>query len=210
MCSLLSVLLVSVSAHNNEANASGYALQIGLASIQNSVNEVHDDLLEPKFRIIERTAHSELLQPRILELHARDLKESPVDGNTTSGFGYRVHPILGSVKKHNGVDFGGDYGTPVVAASAGVVIKRGWVKGYGKVVYLNHGNGLQTRYAHLQRFSVTLGEKVFAGQRVGEVGSSGRATGPHLHFEARINGRPTNPKRLMTKAKKDQASDKTL
>lgn len=204
------VALSALGFSTNAANASTVALHIGLSSIQHSSNRVHSDLLVPTFKIIEHTSHSELMQPRIMETHSKDLKESPVDGNTTSGFGLRVHPILGSVKKHNGIDFGGDYGTPVVAASAGVVIKRRWVKGYGKVVYVNHGDGLQTRYAHLQRFNVKLGEKVYAGQRVGEVGSSGRATGPHLHFEARMHGRPTNPKRLLAKAKKNAQDSSKL
>lgn len=119
----------------------------------------------------------------------------PVDGVKTSGFGPRHHPILKQVRNHNGVDWAAPTGTPVRAASAGKVSRAGDGGGYGNVVYIEHAGGMETRYAHLNAFAKGLrrGSAVVAGQVIGFVGTTGRSTGPHLHFELRVNGRPVNP-----------------
>lgn len=111
----------------------------------------------------------------------------------TSRFGFRTHPIFGTRRLHAGVDFRGATGTPVLAAAAGTVVFAGPRSGYGNAVIIDHGGALATLYAHQNRLSVATGAKVAAGQAVGTVGSTGFSTGPHLHFEARLNGTPVDP-----------------
>lgn len=111
----------------------------------------------------------------------------------SSGFGYRRHPISGKTKMHNGVDMAGPTGTPIYATGIGTVIHAGWSSGYGKTIKIRHSNGIETLYAHLNRIRVKKGERVKLGQRIGDMGSTGRSTGPHLHYEVRVNGSPKNP-----------------
>ena len=117
----------------------------------------------------------------------------PVNGAVTSGFGYRTHPVLGTQRLHAGVDFGAPSGTPIVAAAAGTVVSAGWQGGYGNAVIIDHGGGEATLYGHQSRLAVSSGASVRRGQIIGYVGSTGMSTGPHLHFELRINGVPTDP-----------------
>ena len=119
----------------------------------------------------------------------------PVDGVKTSGFGPRHHPILKQVRNHNGVDWAAPTGTPILAVAAGRVTRAGDGGGYGNVVYLDHGNGVETRYAHMNAFAKGLkkGKQVAAGDVIGFVGTTGRSTGPHLHFELRSDGQPLDP-----------------
>jgi len=117
----------------------------------------------------------------------------PVNGPITSPYGYRVHPISGDVRLHTGVDFGVGYGTPIRASDSGSVIHSTWMGGYGNVVIVDHGGGISTLYAHQSSCAVGVGAKVKQGQTIGYVGSTGYSTGPHLHFEVRVNGNPVNP-----------------
>ena len=117
----------------------------------------------------------------------------PVNGPITSPFGYRIHPILGYRKLHTGIDFGVGYGTPIQAADSGTVIYATWMSGYGNVIIIDHGRGISTLYAHQSSLAVGNGARVSRGQVVGYVGSTGFSTGPHLHFEVRINGNPVDP-----------------
>ncbi|MGE0549339.1 MAG: M23 family metallopeptidase [Kofleriaceae bacterium] len=114
-------------------------------------------------------------------------------GEPSSGYGWRDDPIRHRAKFHSGADFRASPGTPVVAAGAGVVVFSGRRGGYGNVVFVDHGGGLITRYAHLRRIETTTNASVVAGQQIGQVGSTGRVTGPHLHFEVRFDGRPLDP-----------------
>lgn len=122
---------------------------------------------------------------------------TPVQGRLSSPFGWRIHPKFKSRKFHNGIDIAAPMGTPIKAANAGKVIFSGWYGGYGRVVILDHGqvNGVPTTtlYAHMSRQKVVVGQSVVRGQTIGLVGSTGYSTGPHLHFEVRINGKPQNP-----------------
>ena len=112
----------------------------------------------------------------------------------TSNYGMREHPIQGVVKQHTGLDIGGAaLGTPVVAAADGVVTYAGWLGGYGNCVMINHGDGVVTLYGHGNKILTTVGKEVKQGETIMEVGSTGNSTGPHLHFEVRINGSYTNP-----------------
>ncbi len=108
----------------------------------------------------------------------------------------RMHPVLGRSRPHHGVDYAARMGTPIRAAGDGVVLRADWNGGYGRVVYLRHPRGYQTRYAHLSRFAegIRTGVRVKQGEVIGYVGSSGLSTGPHLHYEFRLHGRPVDPK----------------
>jgi murein DD-endopeptidase MepM/ murein hydrolase activator NlpD len=117
----------------------------------------------------------------------------PVSAPMSSGFGTRVHPILGDVRMHAGIDYAVGTGQPIKAAGAGFVVWAGPRGGYGDTVIIDHRNGLATLYAHQSRVNVRLGQKVSPGQVVGFVGQTGLATGPHLHFEVRELGAPANP-----------------
>ncbi|NVD44420.1 M23 family metallopeptidase [Altererythrobacter sp. HHU K3-1] len=118
----------------------------------------------------------------------------------SSGFGYRRDPFSGSGAMHNGLDFRGATGTPIRSAAEGKVTFVGRKGGYGKVVEISHGNGLMTRYAHMSRFAAKVGMRVDAGDVIGAIGSTGRSTGPHLHFEVRIHNRPVNPRPFLETA----------
>lgn len=124
------------------------------------------------------------------------LLRTPVDGaRLSSGFGMRFHPILGYTKMHRGVDFAAPSGTPIMAAGDGVVADAGWHGDYGNLVVLKHTGTFETAYAHMSRIATGLhpGQHVRQGQVIGYVGATGRATGPHLHYEVRIRGQATNP-----------------
>ena len=118
---------------------------------------------------------------------------APVVAPITSDFGWRIHPIYGTRRLNAGTDFGVDEGTPVHAADGGVVVEAGWVSGYGYTVIIDHGNGMSTLYAHNSEVAVSPGQTVSKGQVVSYSGNTGGSTGPHLHFEVRINGEPTDP-----------------
>lgn len=117
----------------------------------------------------------------------------PLHARISSGFGLREDPINGSLRTHSGVDLPSAAGTPVEAMAAGRVIYSGWMGGYGNLVEIDHGGGLVTRYGHLSRIIVSHGQLVGAHATLGLVGSTGRSTGNHLHFEVRIDGRAVNP-----------------
>jgi murein DD-endopeptidase MepM/ murein hydrolase activator NlpD len=122
------------------------------------------------------------------------LLRTPIDGaRLTSGFGMRHHPILGFSMMHKGVDFGALTGTPIQAAGDGVVELAGWNGAYGQYVRIKHGNGYATAYAHMSRLGVKTGQRVRQGQIIGAVGTTGRSTGPHLHYEVMQNGKQVNP-----------------
>jgi len=117
-----------------------------------------------------------------------------------SGFGRRIDPFNGQWAMHEGIDFIADYGAPIVAAAGGVVIFAGFHPQYGYMVDIDHGNDLVTRYAHTSKIMVREGDLVQRGRKIGEVGSTGRSTGPHLHFEVRFRGASQNPAKFLVPA----------
>ncbi len=146
----------------------------------------------------EELAEKEKELIRILESYRYGIPPSgkliwPAAGPFISGFGYRIHPILGTNRLRAGVDIGAPYGASVIAAAGGKVIQAGYFGGYGYSVILYHGGGYATWYAHLSSINVSLGQMAERGSVIARVGSTGFSTGPHLHFEIRINGVPQNP-----------------
>jgi len=117
----------------------------------------------------------------------------PVRGVVTSKFGMRLHPVWGESKMHTGIDVGAGKGRPVSAAMGGKVIFAGWLGGYGKLVEVKHPKGYTTRYAHMSKINVKVGQEVTSSKVIGYVGDTGTSTGYHLHFEVRKNGKPLNP-----------------
>ncbi len=133
--------------------------------------------------------HDEMLLciPAIQPISNKDLKK------TASGYGARVDPIYKTTKFHSGMDFSANPGTDVYATGNGTVVSAGWEVGYGNTIEINHGFGYHTRYAHLQSIKVKVGQKVVRGETIGGVGSTGKSTGPHLHYEVVVKGRKVNP-----------------
>jgi murein DD-endopeptidase MepM/ murein hydrolase activator NlpD len=121
----------------------------------------------------------------------------PCSGTVVSYFGWRVHPILKIERFHTGIDIAAPYGTPIKAADGGTVIMAAWYGGYGNTIIIDHGDGLSTLYAHQSSMRVGSGAGVSRGQVIGYVGSTGLSTGPHLHFETRVNGQPVDPMRYL-------------
>ncbi len=128
----------------------------------------------------------------------------PREGKVNSEFGFRRNPFGGRTYEfHEGIDIDGERGDPVVAAGGGIVVKAGWQGGYGYMVEIDHGNGISTRYGHLSKIEVKVNEIVSKGKLIGLVGSNGRSTGPHLHYELRVNGKATDPRKLLPPEKID-------
>ena len=122
---------------------------------------------------------------------------TPSCTTTNSAYGYRVHPIYGTVKFHAGEDIPAGYGAQILAAASGTVVTAGWVSGYGNYTVIDHGGGLMTAYGHQSSFAVSVGDVVTQGQVIGYVGSTGNSTGPHLHFEVYVNGSTVGPEELL-------------
>ncbi len=158
----------------------------------------HDGTVDPRF---ERLGLS-LARMAALERGLEGIPQvQPAQvGRISSGFGYRRDPFTRRAAMHRGLDFKGPRGTPIVAAAKGTVTFAGWKSGYGKVVEISHGNGLTTRYAHMSKYLAQRGQLVEAGEQIGALGSTGRSTGPHLHFELRVNNRAINPRPFLESA----------
>ena len=192
-----------------------------MARIQDKKNKIAQDISQSqalinKLKTDRKTyerAENELARQsaqleRMLRSNAKNVKDAdkftttsdfimPAYGPVTSPFGWRTHPIFKTRKFHSGVDLGVPMGTAVKCSNSGVVTFVGWYGGYGKVVIVNHGiykgKPVSTLYAHLSSYSVSQGAKVSRGQVIARSGSTGYSTGPHLHFEVRVNGTPVSP-----------------
>ncbi|MEP7184132.1 MAG: M23 family metallopeptidase [Betaproteobacteria bacterium] len=172
-----------------------------LPSRQLSVDDFGDLVAKLSRQVEERSDQLGVLEA-LLVLDSANRKFLPtfapiVDGWYSSNFGYRIDPFTGQQSFHEGIDFPAETGTPIVAAASGKVVAAGYHPQYGKMLEIDHGNGLLSRYAHTSRLQVNEGDLVVRGQQVGTVGSTGRSTGPHLHFEVRLNGVPQNPARFL-------------
>ncbi|WP_298834547.1 M23 family metallopeptidase [uncultured Piscinibacter sp.] len=161
-----------------------------LRSIVESLDESADDSAD-LFTLIE----SRLMESRLRALMIPNT--APVVGPVGSGFGFRSDPFTGRTALHMGLDFPADVGTPILAAAGGVVQLSETNPAYGQMVEVDHGNGLVTRYAHASKLMVRTGDIVRRGQPIAKVGSTGRSTGPHLHFEVLVDGVPQNPAKFL-------------
>ncbi|WDA42256.1 M23 family metallopeptidase [Erythrobacter sp. BLCC-B19] len=136
------------------------------------------------------TAYSSPVPTRSISVPSR----MPLEGaQLTSGFGMRTHPVLGGRRQHAGIDLAAPTGTPVYATADGVVSRADWFSSYGLYISIEHGASMQTRFGHLSRLAVAAGDNVKKGDLIGYVGSTGRSTGPHLHYEVRVDGVAVNP-----------------
>jgi len=155
--------------------------------LTNDGSETEENSMEARLRTIELSGNPEFLPTIWAHL-----------GKINNEYGFRRNPFGGSSYEfHGGLDIDGDTGDIVVAPANGIVTKAGWQGGYGNLIEVDHGNGLQTRYGHLSRIDVQAGDMIQRGQLVGLLGSTGRSTGPHLHFEVRLNDKPINPRRFL-------------
>ena len=134
----------------------------------------------------------------------------PVRGYVTGHFGQRIDPFLGEGMFHSGLDISAPYSTEVIAPADGLIVYTGPISGYGNLIKVSHGYGLSTRMAHLSKFSVVVGQQVKRGQIVGLVGSTGRSTGPHLHYEVLVNEVPVNPARYLKRFRRRQIAQLLL
>lgn len=166
-----------------------------------SAADVHQQLAELARVLDERSDQLSMLEAMLLQrrLDQNTLPSGqPIGGGIqSSGFGWRVDPITGAMALHEGLDYVADNGTPIYAAAAGIVAQAEKTPDYGNIVKLDHGAGLETRYAHASRLLVKVGERVDRGQPIAEVGNSGRSTGAHLHFEVRLNGVALDPRKYL-------------
>jgi murein DD-endopeptidase MepM/ murein hydrolase activator NlpD len=147
------------------------------------------------YRVALARAQSDRLAHNMAALPIR--KPVPGELDESSTFGVRLDPFINRPAMHTGIDFRGSIGEPVRATASGTVTSAGWSGGYGKMIEIDHGNGLATRYGHLSAINVEVGEGVKIGQTIGELGSTGRSTGPHLHYETRINGEAVDPEKFL-------------
>lgn len=175
------------------------ALQGGVGGIrqpETAVSRYRDDIDEMSFRSHNLESDLSALEKTFVARHqllSSTPSIAPVKGILTCGFGGRSDPFTGEPARHHAIDISSAAGQPIKAPADGIVAKAEWANGYGNVVYLAHGYGYSTRYGHLSSFSVKPGQKVRRGDVVGYVGSTGRSTGPHLHYEVRVNNDPVNP-----------------
>jgi murein DD-endopeptidase MepM/ murein hydrolase activator NlpD len=152
-------------------------------------------------KLDERADQLGLMEAMLLQQKVKKValpSNRPVStGWYSSNFGWRIDPFTGKNAFHEGVDFMADVGTPIHAAGGGIVVFAGTDAGYGNMIVLDHGNGLTSRYAHASKISVKVGDVVMKGQKIAEVGNTGRSTGAHLHFEVRHQGAPQNPQHYL-------------
>ncbi len=187
----------------NETPGRGGAAPTSEASVQFSLSDLQRELDKLTLRLDHRSDALRVLEDDLVRDRARKTllpSSAPIDAPyPVSGFGWRIDPFSGHNAHHEGIDFAAPVGTPILAAAGGIVITSERDAAYGLMVEIDHGKGLITRYGHASRLHVKPGEVVKRGQRIADVGATGRATGPHLHFEVRQDGVAQNPSRFLSK-----------
>lgn len=165
-------------------NVGGPAVPFQLTNVE---SETEENAMEAELVTIEKTSNPKYLPTMWAHM-----------GKINNEFGFRRNPFGGrSYEFHPGLDIGGEKGDVVIAPANGTVTKAGWTGGYGNLIEVDHGNGLMTRYGHLSKLEVQVGDTIERGQEIGLVGSTGRSTGPHLHFEIRLGEKAINPRRFL-------------
>lgn len=195
-CAVVMGAMAVPAAANSSANSSAS----GSADMIESLREGQADTLsnsDQRFRTLftswtslDRGTTSTPIEQSVVSVPSRMPLSNAV---LTSDFGMRSHPVLGGRRKHSGIDLAAPSGTPVYATADGIISRADWFSSYGLYVSIEHGASLQTRYAHLSRLAVATGDTVSKGDLIGYVGSTGRSTGPHLHYEVRVDGLAVNP-----------------
>lgn len=199
-CALLVFSTANVASANTASSASANASSAASADMLEPVRDAQNDGLnaaDQRFRSLfsswtslDNSATRLPTERSVVSIPSR----MPLMGSVlTSSFGMRSHPVLGGMRKHSGIDLAAPTGTPVYATADGVVSRADWFSSYGLYISIEHGASLQTRYAHLSRLAVANGDVVKKGDLIGYVGSTGRSTGPHLHYEVRVDGVAVNP-----------------
>ena len=169
---------------------------VGGVSQNEDSNPYRDDVDKMSFRSHRVDRDLSVLEQKFVaqsQLLSCTPSIAPVRGILTDGFGGRSDPFTGEQGTHSAVDISSSVGQPVRAPADGIVVKAEWANGYGNVVYISHGYGYSTRYGHLSGYAIRPGQRVHRGDIIGYVGSTGRSTGPHLHYEVRLNNVPVNP-----------------
>jgi len=168
----------------------------GLRNDELSANPYRDDVDKMSFRSHNLNKDLNVLEQKFAaqsHLLSSTPSIAPVRGILTDGFGGRSDPFTGERGNHGAIDISSAVGQPIRSPADGIVVKAEWANGYGNVIYVSHGYGYSTRYGHLSSFSVRPGQRIKRGDVIGHVGSTGRSTGPHLHYEVRVNNNPVNP-----------------
>jgi hypothetical protein len=166
-----------------------------------TLEELRATLTEMDYLANQRTDVMTVIESRLFEQRVKKMMlptQAPVaDGNLGSGFGWRIDPITGTSALHTGLDFPAEPGTPVYSAAGGVVVAQQYHPQYGNMIEIDHGNDLITRYGHSSKVYVKKGDLIKRGQRISEVGNTGRSTGSHLHFEVLVQGVPQDPQKFL-------------
>lgn len=196
LCASSILIAASPAVANSSANSANSAA----ADVTEPLREAHGETLirgDQRFRqlfaswtALDQAGPGGPLESPTISIPSR----MPLNGALlTSGYGMRNHPILRQRRRHNGVDLAAPTGTPVYATADGIIGRADWFSSYGLYISIDHGAELETRYAHLSRLAVAAGDRVRKGDIIGYVGSTGRSTGPHLHYEVRVDGVAVNP-----------------
>lgn len=171
--------------------------------------ELRDEVARLGRQADRRVDYFDVIETALMDRQLRERRQPSVlpvaSGYDGSSFGTRIDPFSGRRSQHDGVDFVAPAGTPIMAAAGGMVVASEWHHEYGNMIDIDHGNGLKTRYAHASKILVKTGDLVRPGQLIARVGSTGRSTGAHLHFEVHVNGVPRDPGRFLTAAVPAQA-----
>lgn len=192
------------SRYGKTEQRSALAVKVGYSKL--------DDRFEKSAQEIARLAEAAKdYRRRKVEAYRRELANRtpsirPCTGVMSSGFGNRLHPVYGYGRFHGGCDFTAPHGTPIQATAAGTVVKSDWLGGYGKVIEIDHGNGLKTLYAHCSELLVKKGEAVAKGQKIATVGTTGLSSGPHCHYEVRLGEKQIDPSPYLKDALEKDAS----
>lgn len=207
---LFAVPSLANSAASADIAAPLRAAEAARSGIAASVADDEFHQLFASWKALESTAPATVSTQRSGTVSIPSLIPVTSSRGMSSGFGMRVHPVLGGMRAHRGIDLPAPTGTPIHAAADGVVGKADWSGGYGLMVELAHGAAMETRYGHMSRIAVAEGQRVRKGDVIGYVGSTGRSTGAHLHYEVRIGGDAVNPLPYMQTVAPGTATDTVL
>ncbi len=194
--------LLTVAAAPAQAESAGYvAAQAAPAAGTGIVAEGADRQFQQLFASWDRAAERSIATTSVAMPSRTPLESYRMSSN----YGMRTHPVLGGLRGHKGIDMAAPSGTPIYATADGLVSKAEWFSSYGNFIAIGHGNELETRFGHLSRIAVSAGQRVRKGDLIGYVGSTGRSTGPHLHYEVRVAGLAVDPTPFMNESGGERA-----